>query len=154
MPSLVRLALLAALSAGLLTGCPSSSGTPARQATPDGMSCGQRLIGGAWRFTGFTPDQPLDAASAASLASLHGTMRLRFDGQSAFTTGAGIQQASPYRIESDDGMSCRVIAPDPTGAPVETFVRFTTSPNNIEVIDRRPTTIPGRSTMERVPVGS
>lgn len=123
-------------------------------ATPDGMSCGQRLVGGAWRFTGFNPDQPLDAATSASLASFHGSVRLRFDGQSATTTGAGIQQVSPYRIESDDGMSCRVIAPDPNGGPAETFVRFTTSGNHIEVIDRRPASIPGRSTMERVPVGS
>ena len=152
MPPLARLALLASLA--LLAGCPSSSSPTPRAATPDGLSCGQRLVGGAWRFTGFTPDQPLDATTTANLARLHGTVRLQFDGSTSYTTGAGIQQASPYRIDSDDGMSCRVLAPDPTGATVETYVRFTTSPNTIEVIDRRPTSIPGRSTMERVPVGS
>lgn len=118
------------------------------------MTCGQRLVGGAWRFTGFTPDQPLDATTTANLARMHGTVRLQFDGQTSYTTGAGVQQALPYRVETDDGISCRVLAADPTGGTGETYVRFVGSPNTIEVIDRRPASIPGRSTMERVPVGS
>lgn len=116
------------------------------------MTCGQRLVGGAWRFTGFQPDQPLDAQSSAALERLHGSLRLSFDGQRAVTTGPGLQHVGPYRVESDDGVSCRVIAPDDAGVVSETFIRFVGSPHRIEVIDRR-SSVPGRSTMERVPLG-
>jgi len=142
-PSLRVLALLAPLA--LLAGCPSPS---PRTQSPDGLTCGQRLVGGSWRFTGFQPDQPLNPQDAASLERLHGSLRLSFDGQNAVTTGPGLQHVGPYRVESDDGVSCRVVAPDDTGVVSETFIRFLGSPHRIEVIDRR-SSIPGRSTMER-----
>lgn len=117
------------------------------------MTCGQRLVGGAWRFTGFQPDQPMDPQASSALAQFHGSLRLSFDGQNARTTGSGLQHVGPYRVESDDGISCRVIAPDDTGVVSETQIRFLGSPNLIEVIDRRgPVT--GRSTMERVSPGT
>jgi hypothetical protein len=137
----------------MLAGCPSSGGAPPRVQSPDGMTCAQRLVGGAWRFTGFQPDQPLDAQSAATLEQLHGSIRLMFDGQRATTTIQGAPHVGPYQVDSDDGISCRVIAPDDTGVVSETYVRFVGSPNRIEVIDRRGA-VPGRSTMERGPLGS
>lgn len=146
--ALRALALLAPMV--LLPGCPSS---PARTQSPDGMTCGQRLVGGAWRFTAFQPDQPLNAQDAASLERLHGSLRLSFDGRNAVTTGPGLQHVGPYRVESDDGVSCRIIAPDDTGTVSETFIRFLGTPHRIEVLDRR-SSIPGRSTMERVAPGA
>ncbi|MCS6899676.1 MAG: hypothetical protein RMJ98_08480 [Myxococcales bacterium] len=128
-----------------LAGCLSA---PPRNQSPDGLSCGQRLIGGSWRLTGFQPDQPLSPQDAASLERLHGSLRLSFDGQNAITTGPGLHHVGPYRVESDDGVSCRIVAPDDTGVVSETFIRFLGSPHRIEVIDRR-SAIPGRSTMER-----
>lgn len=145
---LLPLLLLAALPLAC-----STSSSSARPGTPDGMTCGQRLVGGSWRFTGFQPEQPLDAQSAAALERLHGSLRLSFDGRNAVTTGPGLQHVGPYRIESDDGVSCRILAPDDTGVVSETYVRFVGSPHRIEVIDRR-SAVPGRSTMERGPVGS
>jgi len=137
----------------VLLGCSSGSSTPPRPQTPDGLTCAQRLVGGSWRFTGFQPDQPLDPQSASSLERLHGTLRLSFDGQNALTTGSGIQHTGPYRVDSDDGMACRVTAPDDTGVVSETFIRFIGSPHRIEVVDRR-SAVPGRATMERGPAGS
>ena len=87
----------------------------------------------------------------AEIEAVHGQIRLGFDGQNAFTTGAGISNVGPYRIDADSAMTCKVVAPDGTGLVTETDIRFL-DPNSIEVIDRRSQT-PGRSTMIRVPQG-
>jgi hypothetical protein len=130
-------------------GIAACSSTPARPKTPDGLSCGQRLVGGSWRFAGFTPDRPLPQASAANLEKLHGSLRLGFDGQKALTTGPGLYHLGPYQVADDDGMSCRIVAPDDGGVVTETNVRFLDA-NHLEVVDRR-SAVPGRATLERVP---
>jgi hypothetical protein len=81
------------------------------------------------------------------LQSLQASLRLVFDGQMATTTGPGVQSGSPYRVDQDDGTSCRISAPDTTGAVSEKLVRFT-DPNHMEVLDRQSAT-PGRAAMER-----
>ena len=128
-------------------GCISSSS--AKPKTPDGLGCGQRLVGGMWRFTGFFPDQPIDENTRAALERLHGTLRLGFDGQRALTTGPGLYHLGPYQIANDDGMSCRIVAPDDQGIVTTTDVHFLDA-NHLEVLDRR-SAVTGRSTMERVP---
>lgn len=140
-----------ALCLVLVAGCVPSS-TPTTPRSPDGMTCGQRLVGGTWKFTGFTPDRPLDPQAARALEQLHGTLRLGFDGQQALTTGPGLYHLGPYQVADDDGMSCRLLAPDDARVVTETRVRFV-DPNHLEVTDPR-SAVPGRSTMERVPVGN
>jgi hypothetical protein len=137
--------LLAALSPACSRGGQAGANAPPTAAG----SCGQRLVGGSWRFVGFTPDRPLPPANAQELARLHGAVNLRFDGARAVTTGPGLQHIGPYQVYADDGTSCRVSAPDDAGVVTETYVRFL-DPNHIEVLDRR-SGVPGRATLERVP---
>lgn len=144
------LALLSPFALALtLTGClASTSQTPK---TPDGLTCAQRLQGGMWKFTGFRPDQPLPPNAASALERLHGSLRVGYDGQQALTTGPGLYHLQPYRVYDDDGLQCRIEAPDDTGRVSSSFVRFSDA-NHLEVLDQR-SQVPGRSTMERVPVG-
>lgn len=127
---------------------PSQRG-PARG--PDGKTCGERLIGGAWRFTGFTPAMQLDPQASSALEQVHGSLRVSFDGQRALTTGPGLYHVGPYQIDGDDGTSCRIVAPDDNGIVTDRSVRFLDQ-NNVEIFDQR-SAVPGRSTMQRVPFG-
>ena len=146
----MRAALAFALLAlAFLPACSRGGQAGAGSAPPPGGSCGQRLVGGSWRFVGFVPDRPLPPQSAQELARLHGAVRLRFDGARAITTGPGLEHIGPYQVYADDGASCRVSAPDDYGVPSETHVRFL-DPNHIEVVDQR-SGVPGRATLERVP---
>ncbi len=147
-PALRRARLLALLLAALPS-CSRSGQAGAGSPTPPGGSCAQGLVGGSWRFVGFTPDQPLPPQNAQELARLHGAVSLRFDGARAVTTGPGLQHIGPYQVYADDGASCRVSAPDDTGVVTETQVRFLDA-NHIEVVDRR-SGVPGRATLQRVP---
>lgn len=132
----------------LVSGCHPSN-TPA--SLQDGMTCGQRLVGGAWRFTGFSPAVQVDPQRGQAITALQQSIRLVFDGQTTRTTGTNVSATNPYQITSDDGVSCHVIAADPQGIRSETQVRFV-DPYHIEVIDEQ-SQIPGKSTMERVPLG-
>lgn len=135
----------------LLAACASGSSASGPRG-PDGLSCGQRLIGGAWRFTAFYPDQPLAPGANQALQQLHSSLRLQFDGKSALTTGPGLNHLGPYQILDDDGVHCRISGPDDSGVVTDTWVRFLDGAH-IEVLDRR-SAVPGRSTMERVPTGT
>ncbi|HEU4410541.1 MAG TPA: hypothetical protein VFS43_35125 [Polyangiaceae bacterium] len=153
-PAPPRRALRAALPFALLAlalvpACSRSgqAGAGAGAAPPPGGSCGQRLVGGSWRFVGFVPDRPLPPPNAQELARLHGAVRLRFDGSRAITTGPGLEHIGPYQVYADDGASCRISAPDDSGIVTETHVRFL-DPNHIEVVDQR-SGVPGRATLER-----
>ncbi len=134
----------------LLSGCPSSS-PRAEEPAPDGLSCGRRLVGGMWRFTGFTPFAATDPAVLQDIAAVHGALRLGFDGQTALTEAPGVRHVGPYRIDRDGPYACSVVAPDDTGFVSQTDVRFLDA-NTIEVVDQRSQT-PGRAVMVRVPVG-
>jgi hypothetical protein len=151
----LRVAAVLACFLAPLAGCnwPSGSTSQTARRSPDGLTCAQRLVGGSWRFTGFAPDRPLDPGPAQALERLHGSLRLSFNGQQALTTGPALYHVGPYQIADDDGISCRIIAPDDSGVVSETLVRFLDSPHKIEVLDRR-SAVPGRSTMERVPQGA
>jgi hypothetical protein len=149
-PLLFALFLLAVLASLVAAGCASS--TPAAgPLSPDGKSCGQRLIGGAWRFVGFAPDQALNPEAAQALERLHGSLRLQYDGKNALTTGPGLNHLGPYQIVDDDGLNCRLRAPDDNGVVTETSIRFLDA-NHVEITDKR-SSVPGRSQMERVQAG-
>jgi hypothetical protein len=137
------------LALALAPACSRGGQTGVDTAPPPQGSCAQRLVGGSWRFVGFTPNQPLPPQNAQELARLHGAVRLYFDGARAVTTGPGLQHIGPYQVYADDGASCRVSAPDDAGVVTETQVRFL-DPNHIEVVDQR-SGVPGRATLERVP---
>jgi hypothetical protein len=145
-----RLTLACSLLFGMTfaaSGCElGNSPTPNVPRGADGKTCAERLVG-AWHMIGFTPDVPPDATTAKNLQSVQSQVRLVFDGQMATTTGPGIQSGSPYRVDSDDGVSCRVLAPDTTGAVSEKLVRFP-DPGHLEVLDRQ-SAVPGRGSWER-----
>lgn len=138
---------LSLLIFALLGACvPSSQGSTPK--TPDGKSCATRLVG-EWRFVGFVPDPPIPEDVRQSIERLHGGLRVGFDGQRTFTTGPGLSQASPYQVQNDDGLSCRLLSPDEQGAVSETWVRFLDA-NHLELLDRRPASAaPGTARLER-----
>ena len=145
-PSLVFFVVLSLCgAAGCDLGSPPSPKVP-RGA--DGRTCAERLVG-SWRVVGFTPETLPTAAQQAQLQTVQSSLRLSFDGKMATTSGPGVQSGSPYRVDSDDGIGCRVTAPDTTGALSEKLVRFP-DPNHMEVIDKQSAT-PGRATLERLP---
>ncbi|MFO0660377.1 MAG: hypothetical protein U0165_11190 [Polyangiaceae bacterium] len=146
-PSLAVAALV--LAVGSFVSACRPSNTPA--SLQDGLSCGQRLVGGAWRFTGFNPNTPTDPQRSQAITALQQSIRLTFDGQTTRTTGTNVSAVNPYSITSDDGVSCKVVAADPQGIRSETQIRFL-DPYHIEVLDEQ-SQMPGRSSMERVPVG-
>ena len=133
---------LGLLAAGCLT--PQAS----QPRATDGLSCGQRLVGGSWHFTGFVPVQPLDPQAKAALERLHGSLQLSFDGHQALTTGPGIYHVGPYDIINDDGVSCVIRAPDDYKNVADTPVRFVDT-HHLQVLDQR-SAVPGTSTLERV----
>jgi hypothetical protein len=139
------------LASAAAIGCLPPSGS-ANASSPDGMTCGQRLVGGMWRFTGFTPNAPLDPQTRAAIEQLHGTLRLGFDGQRALVTGPGLYHVGAYQLASDGPIECVISAPDDRGVVTTTSVRFLDG-NHLQVNDQR-SAVPGVSTMERVPNGA
>jgi len=82
-----------------------------------------------------------------NLAQLHSTVRVRFDGRQALTTGSGIYHSGPYQVIADNGVACRISGPDENGFVTETSVRFLDA-NHLEVVDHR-TTLAGTAVLER-----
>lgn len=141
-----RFWIVAALGLSIFEPACNLNATSPTAGSPDGLSCGQRLVGG-WIVTGFTPDQPLSPQAAQSLQALHQSLRITFDGQRAITTAPGLHHVGPYRIDNDGALDCVVSAPDDSGAVGSTLVHFTDA-NHYQVTERN-SAVPGRSTMER-----
>jgi hypothetical protein len=144
--TVIFFALLGSISP-VVVGCDSTSGRPGGANSPDGHTCGQRLVGGSWKIVEFQPEQPMDPTSASTLRELHSSLRITFDGSLATTTGQGVNHTGPYQTANDDGLRCRITAPDSAGVVTFTDIRFL-DPHHYEVIDKR-SAVPSRAVWER-----